>query len=69
MEVIEDIIAEATGLDTEGINFYRDRKLSDWVVEEFVDTANKHNRLVKIGNFYFIPSSISCPWRFDMFMG
>lgn len=29
MEVTKDIIAEATGLDMYGINFYRDRKLFD----------------------------------------
>ena len=35
MEVTKDIIAKATGLDTEGINFYRDSQLSNQVVEEF----------------------------------
>lgn len=41
MEVIEDIIAEAMGLDIEGINFYRDKKLSDQAVEEFVEMAKE----------------------------
>lgn len=68
MEVTEDIIVEATCLDTEGINFYRDRKLSDRVVEEFAKTAKERNRLVKICNSYFRPGSISRPWRFVMFV-
>ena len=68
MGVFEDIIVEATRLDIEGINFYRDRKLSNRVVEEFVDSAKEHNRLVKIGNSYFSLGSISHPWRFFMFV-
>lgn len=66
--VTEDIILEATGLDTEGINFYRDRKLLDCDVEEFAETTKEHNRLVNITNAYFSPSSISRPWRFTMFV-
>ena len=61
MEVTQDIIEEATGLDTEGIKFYRDMKLLDQAMEELVKMEKEHNRRVKIGNSYFSPSSISHP--------
>ena len=35
MEVIEEVIVEAIGLEMEGINFFRDRKILDGVIEEF----------------------------------
>lgn len=68
MEVTKDIIAEAMVLGIEGINFYRDRKLLDRAMEEFADMAKECNKLVKIGNFYFSPGSISHPWRLFMFI-
>ena len=68
MEVSKDIIAEATGLDMEGINFYHDRKLSDKAIDEFVDSSKEQNCLVKIGNSYYNPASISWPWRFVLFV-
>ena len=50
MDIMEDIIAEATSLHIEGINFYRDSNLSDSAIEEFVETTKERNRLVKIAN-------------------
>ncbi len=61
MDVIEDIIVEATRLDMEAINFNKDRKLSHRAIEEFVETTKEFNRLVKITNAYFSPGSISHP--------
>ena len=37
MEVTEETIAEATGLDLDGMNFYRERKISDKAVDDFVE--------------------------------
>lgn len=59
MEVTKEVIVEAMGLDMEGINFYRDRKLSDRAIDEFVNSKKEQNRLVKIANSYFNPTSIS----------
>lgn len=68
MEVTEDIIAEATGLALDGTNFYRERKLSDKAIGDFVESEQERNRLVKIGNSYFNPASVSRPWRFVFFV-
>ena len=38
MEVIKEVIAEAMGLELEGLNFYREQKLFDRVVDDFVDS-------------------------------
>ena len=51
----------------EGINFYKDRKVFDKVVDEFVESTKERKRLVKISNFYFGPNNISRPWRFVLF--
>ena len=51
MEVTEEIISKATGLDMEGINFYRDRKVLDKAVDEFTESAKERKRLVKISSF------------------
>ena len=40
MEVSQEIIVEALGLDMEGINFYRDRKLSDRAIDEWTLPKN-----------------------------
>lgn len=68
MEIIEDVIAKATSLKLDGINFYKDRKLFEWVVDEFVEMTKERNRVVKIGNSYFNLHSISRPWRFMIFV-
>ena len=67
MEVREDNIVEAISLELDGINFYRDKKLSNRVVDEFVEMTKERDGLVKIGNSYFNPYSISRPWRFVIF--
>ena len=36
MDMIEEVIEEAMGMDMDGINFYRDRKLSDRAIDKFV---------------------------------
>ena len=41
MEVTEEVIAEATGMELEGLNFYRERKLSDRAVDDFVDSETE----------------------------
>ena len=61
MEVTKDIIVEATGLEVDGINFYRDNKISNKVVDEFAEMTKSRNQLVKIGNSYFSLHSISRP--------
>ena len=43
MEVLEEIIVEAMGLDMESINFYHDRKLLDKAIQEFVDYVKECN--------------------------
>lgn len=37
MEVTEDVIIEATGLEMEGINFSGDKKVSNRVVDIFTE--------------------------------
>ena len=41
MDVTEEVITKATGLDMDGINFYQDRKLLDRSIDEFVELAKK----------------------------
>ena len=67
MEISEEVIAEATGLDLEGINFYRERKLSDIAIEEFVDSKLEKSCQVKIGKSYMNLASVSHPWHFILF--
>ena len=59
MEVTEETIMEATGLDLDGMNFYRERKVLDKAIDDFVKTKHERNCLVKIGNSYFNPTSVS----------
>ena len=37
----DEVIIEATGLDMEGMKFYRDRKLSNMAIDEFVDSTKE----------------------------
>ena len=53
MKVLEDIIAEAIGLEVDGMNFYRDRKVWDKVAIKFAWIAKERKPLVKISNSYF----------------
>jgi hypothetical protein len=41
MEIMEDVITKAMALGIDGINFYRDRKVSDKAVTEFAVTAKE----------------------------
>ena len=59
MDVTEDVITEATRLDMDGINFYQERKLLDRAIDDFVQIEKQKNCLVKIGNSYYNPTSIS----------
>ena len=68
MEVTEDVIAKATGLELDGINFYREQKLSDRPVNEFLESEHEKICLVKIGNSYINMASVSHPWHFVSFM-
>ena len=49
MEITEEVIVEATDLELEGLNFYRERNLFDRVVDDFVDSEMEKAHLVKIG--------------------
>ena len=62
------MIVEAIGLGVDGMNFYRDRKVLDKVMIEFVETTKERNYLVKISNSYFSSNRISSPWRFVYFV-
>jgi len=68
MEILEEVIAKATGLELEGINFYRERKLSDKAIEEFVESELEKSRLIKIGKSYINLAFVSRPWRFVLFV-
>ena len=50
MEVLEDVIIEAIGLEIDSMKFYRDRTVLDRVVIEFVETTKERKWLVKISN-------------------
>ena len=41
MEVTEEVIVKATGLEMDDINFYRERKLSDRAIDEFVESKHE----------------------------
>ena len=41
MEVLEDVIVEATSLGVNGMNFYKDGKVLDKVVIQFVETTKE----------------------------
>ena len=43
MEVTEEVIVKATVLDIDGINFYQDRKLSNRVIDKFVESENERS--------------------------
>ena len=68
MEVTEEVIVEATGLDMDDINFYWESKFLDRAIDEFVELEHEKSRLVKIGNSYINLASISQPWRFVLFV-
>ena len=51
-----EVIVEATGLEMEGLNFYRKQKLS-----EFVESEVDKSRLIKVGMCYINLASISHP--------
>ena len=68
MDVTEEIIAEDTGLDLDGINFYRERKLFDKEIDDFVEIEEEIYRLGKIGNSYFNLAYVSRPWHFVFFV-
>ena len=67
MEVTEEVMAKATGLELEGLNFYREQKLSDRSVDDFVDFEMEKACLVKIAKSFINLASISYPWKFVMF--
>ena len=68
MEISEEVIVETTGLELEGINFYREKKLLDRAIKEFVDSKLEKSHLVKIVKSYINLASISCPWHFVLFV-
>ena len=52
MEVIEEVIAEAMGLDMDEIKIFWERKLSNRAIDKFVESEHEKSRLLKIGNSY-----------------
>ena len=68
MEISKEVIAKATSLELDGINFYREQKLLDKAIEEFVDSELEKSRLVKIGKSYMNLTSASRPWWFILFV-
>ena len=68
MEVTEEIIAEATSLDLDKMNFYRERKILDKMIDYFVEIEQERNHLVKIGNSYFNSAYVSHLWQFMFFV-
>lgn len=59
----EQIIDEITGLLTEGVKFYLDRRFSDEVVIRFPKKDKEKAKLVKVSNSYFDVESIKSIWR------
>jgi len=43
MEVIVDTIGEATSLDLNGMNFYRERKILNKAIDDSVETEQERN--------------------------
>ena len=62
MEVTVETIAEAIGLDLDGMNFYRERNILDKAIDDIAKTEQERNRLVKIGTSYFNLAFVSCSW-------
>ena len=56
---MKETILEATGLDLDRMNFYRERKILDKAIDDFSETEQERNYLVKIGNSYFNPTPVS----------
>ena len=52
--IIEGLIAEVTGFSLEGMNFYRDKKMSANVVNDFVKNDKEKRKLIKIDSYYNI---------------
>lgn len=67
MNVDEEVIAEATGMTIKGMKFYRDRGISDKVVDKFPVTDGERRKMIKIDNSYHSPKRICKPWRFVLF--
>lgn len=67
MTVDEEIIAEAMGMMTEGMKFYRDRIISDKAVDKFLVMEGEKKKMVKVDNSYHSPKCICRPWRFILF--
>lgn len=67
MNVDEEVIAEATGMTTEGMKFYRDRGILDKVADKFPITDGERRKMIKIDNSYHSPKRICRPWRFVLF--
>ena len=49
----KEVIVKDTRLTMDKIKFYRERKISDKVIDDFVETQQERNCLVKIGNPYY----------------
>lgn len=65
---MEEIIVEAIGLELDGMKFYKERKISNKVIDEFFETEQERNRLVKIGTSYFNLTFVSRLWRFVFYV-
>lgn len=61
VEIDEDLIAKATGLNREGCNFYRDKKVSREAIERYPVTQKEEKRLVKLSKTYYPPRDFAKP--------
>lgn len=68
LEVTKEIIVEATSLELDMMNFYRERKILDKAIDNFFKTEQERNFLVKIGTSYFNLAFESHPWRFVFYV-
>ena len=62
-QIIEGLIAEVTDFPQEGMNFYRDKKMSANAINDFVKDEKEKDKLVKIDTYYNI-ESIKKLWRY-----
>lgn len=64
----EYLIAQATSLQREGRNFYRDRKVSKEAIDRYPETDKEKKCLVKLSKTYYPPRAFVKPWREVLFV-
>lgn len=61
--ITEGLIADRTGFPQEGMNFYKEKKMSANVVNDFIKDEKEKNKLIKIDTYYDM-ESIKKLWRY-----